>query len=406
MFCTNCGERLEDGMLFCPNCGTKIIWEEPKAEEPKAEEVKIEEPKVEEVMAEEPKAEEPKVEEVMAEELKAEVAEAEAVKVEEPKAEAVKVEEPKAGEPKVEEPKAEGKKKSGYGALVFVFCLLIFICGTTTALSASLRLSYSESKVRSLMERLDVTEITVPSTQSKQEIPLVDFLEEASGFDFEKTAGVQKKDVEKLLAKSYVTDMATDYIAGYAGYFFSGEKPKAFTRDDVVDFVKEHDDDFFELMKFRFTYPDPVTKQRTVYTVDIDNAFKDLGTDEITLDWVQKSSGVNFSLIKTLLSIPVLIAGVCVCLVLAIINLFVAGKKAGGLKADGITAMITGILVAGMAGIGFLRFGGSQSSILLLFLSPLFKNALIIGVVILVVGILLLVLATASGKKSSKATNS
>ena len=60
MFCTNCGERLEDGMLFCPNCGTKIIWEEPKAEEPKAEEPKAEEPKAEEPkVEEEPKAEAP-----------------------------------------------------------------------------------------------------------------------------------------------------------------------------------------------------------------------------------------------------------------------------------------------------------------------------------------------------------
>ena len=72
MFCTNCGNKLEDGALFCTNCGQKIEAEEPKVEEPKVEEPKVEEPKAEEPKAEEPKAEEPKAEEPKVEEPKAE----------------------------------------------------------------------------------------------------------------------------------------------------------------------------------------------------------------------------------------------------------------------------------------------------------------------------------------------
>ncbi len=59
MFCTNCGNKLEDNALFCTNCGQKIEAEEPKVEEtPVAEET----PAVEEPKAEEPKVEEPKAE--------------------------------------------------------------------------------------------------------------------------------------------------------------------------------------------------------------------------------------------------------------------------------------------------------------------------------------------------------
>ena len=29
MFCENCGAPLEDGVKFCPNCGTKVMGEAP-----------------------------------------------------------------------------------------------------------------------------------------------------------------------------------------------------------------------------------------------------------------------------------------------------------------------------------------------------------------------------------------
>ena len=35
-FCTNCGEKLNDGAKFCINCGAKIIDDKKKNEAPKS----------------------------------------------------------------------------------------------------------------------------------------------------------------------------------------------------------------------------------------------------------------------------------------------------------------------------------------------------------------------------------
>lgn len=69
MFCSNCGNKLDEGVKFCTNCGTKV--ERPSAEEPKVEEPKVEEPRVEEPKVEESKVEEPKVEEIKPEPIPA-----------------------------------------------------------------------------------------------------------------------------------------------------------------------------------------------------------------------------------------------------------------------------------------------------------------------------------------------
>ena len=401
MFCANCGQRLEDGMLFCPNCGTKIQW----IEEDIAKDIKAD--------AEADGSQGDGFQVVEAEKDNSEPSEQPAEEAgenmtEQPTEEAGEnlAEQPagEAGENLTEESREQNgkKKRGGVGILTFFLCLLMFFGCLAAALSGALRLSYTENQVISMMNRFDAAKITIPSGSKGEEISVVDFLEKASDFNFEKTAGVKKKDLEKLLSKSYVSELAAKYVVEYVNYFFTGKEPESFTRDDVVDFVREHDDDFCELMKFRFTYVNPATKQREVYTVDIDNAFKDLGTDEITVEWIQEASGINLSLIRTILSVPVLVGAGVICFLLLLIVILIQPKKHKGIFADGMTLFLAGFVMDMAVEAGIFLWGAKKSSIVYFALSPLFHNLLIIGSTVLVIGLVMILLASKIGSADRK----
>ncbi len=451
MFCTNCGAQLDDDIAFCPNCGTRIVKEEneepkaeetkpeapkaeekkpeetkpeaPKAEEKKPEEIKAEAPKAEEKKPEETKPEAPKAEEKKPEETKAEAPKAEEKKPEETKPEAPKAEEKKPEETKPEAPKAEEKKpeemkaeapkaeekkpekkvkepkrtKNGLHAKPsggkafgsFLLCIVLFLAVLAAGVILTFRMSFSEKQVNKNIDSLEISEITLPSSDWKEEVPLMDFLEQASGFNFEKTAGINKKDLAKLMGKDYVVDTFKEYLNGYLQYFMNGTEPKKLTRDEFVEFIQAHNDDILELTDFSFCYKDANGKQQ-VYTVDIDNAFKDLGTDEVTASWVEKKAGISFGPIKFALSIWGVVAFGALALVLIILLLCMHGKTMhSGISFVGMTLLLDGIVMDVAGGVGLIAKGKFHSNLISAFAVPCLINMLIIGSVVLVVGFLI-----------------
>ena len=429
MFCTNCGTRLDDDILFCPNCGTKIARE---ATEDKPAEVKAEEKPVEAKAEEKPvevKAEEKPVE-VKAEEKPVEVkAEEKPVEVKaEEKPVEVKTEAPVQGTPEpVVQPaqpapvpqatpveKAAKEKKKGLhpkpsGGKVFLsilLCLLIFLITVFAGVLGTLRLSFSEKNLRSTMEKMDVAELTMPDLNGGESKPLVDFLEDASGFDFEKTAGIQKKDLEKFLAKPYLMEEITDIVVGYVNYFMSGKEPEAITKKDFVKFIEKHNDDILELTGFSFIYKDPATGADKVYDVDIANAFKDLGTDEVTPKFLEDSLGTSFDLIIFILSVTALAIAVALVVVLTILVLILHSKtKHSGYSFTGMTFMLAGIAIDVADLVCYLKVK-NLGTFVNAFASPFCKNAGIIAGCIFALGLFIFVVGrsvcTAVAKKKMK----
>ena len=441
MFCTNCGMKLDDEMLFCPNCGMKVA-KEAAEEPPVAQEASEPEQKVaEESPAAQAEAEPEQKAAVESPAAQAEAEPEQKVAEESPVAQAGAEPEQKAAEEPLEgqageagpaaqsteerqtvqpasepeqkaaeetpEPQAEKTKavlpkpSVGVGILTFFLCLLIFLTGTFACVSGALRMSYAGDGFAKLIRTLDVGSNTIRN-KSGQDVSIVDYVEEVSGFDFEKTAGFSKSKVEEFFGEDFVMDTVTELSAGYVNYFFTGDKPKALTRDDVVDFVTEHDDDFFRILQFRFTYQDPENGKKKVYTVDIDNAFKDLGTEKITVDWLSEQIGFNLGLVSGALSVAALI-GLGIACVLLVCLVLVAQKKTvySGFAADGITLMLAGAVLDIAAVAGLFWLGGRKSNVLYLFCSPLVKNVLILGSVVLAIGILFFVIGR--GIRSSKA---
>ena len=464
MFCTNCGTRLDDDILFCPNCGTRIAREatEEKAAEVKAEEkpveAKAEEKPVEAKTEEKPvevKTEEKPVEvkaeekpvEVKAEEKPAE-AKAEEKPVEtkaeeapvqvtpEPVAEVNKTTEAQTLQPApapqpaqtapapqpapVSQPASDKKatakeKKKGLhpkpsGGKVFLsilLCLLIFLTTVFAGVLGTLRICLSEKNLRSTMEKMDVTQLTMPDLKGGEAKPLVDFLEEASGFNFEKTAGIQKKDLEKFLAKPYLLEKITDIVVGYVNYFMTGKEPDAITQKDFIKFIEKHNDDILELTGFSFVYKDPATGENKVYDIDIANAFKDLGTDEVTPEFIEKSLGMSLDPVLFLLSVTALAIAVGVAVVLTILVLLLHKKtKHSGYSFIGMTFMLSGIALDVAILIGYLKDKKLGSNFVDAFASPLCKNGGIIAGCIFALGLCIFIVGrsvcTAVAKKKMK----
>ena len=391
MFCTNCGTRLDDDALFCPNCGTRLKTIEEKPEE-KPEEVKAEEKpaeKPEEAKTEEKPAEKP--EEVKAEEKPA------PVPPEMPAAPAAPAapEVPSDGKADKKAKKAglHPKPSGGKKFLSVLLCIMIFAATVMAGLVLALRMSCSGANIRKTLENLDVASITMPDPESKEAVSLMDFLESASGFNFEKTAGIKKADLEKFLEKPYVLELFTDTVVGYVNYFMDGKTPDAFTKKDALKFIEKHNDDLYSLTGFSFVYQDPSTGKSLVYDVDVSNAFKDLGTDEVTPEFLEKKLGISFAPFKFAFSLIGVIVFAAVAVFFSLLVLLLHKKtKHSGYSFVGMTIILSGIVIAGLAGAGELILGKWNSTFLNALLSPLAKNTLIIGGCIFALGFLIFVI--------------
>ena len=454
MFCTNCGTRLDDDVIFCPHCGTRVAPEEKPAEvkleekpaeakpEEKPAEAKAEDKPTEAKPEEKPteakpeeKPTEAKLEEKPAEakpeekpaEVKSEEKPTEA-KSEEKPAEAKSEEKPteakseeKPTEAKSEEKPAEAKpeekkKTKGLhpkpsGGVIFLSILLslvIFLATVGAGAIGSLRMSYSEQNLRKIFDGIDVSEATMPGADGQSEVSLVDFLEEASGFDFEKSAGISKQNLEKFLAKPYLMEKVTDIAVGYSQYFLNKKAPEPITLKDFLAFLEEHNDDLVELTGFSFVYKDPSTGKNVVYDVDVKNAFKDLGTEEVTPEFLEEQAGFSFGKIQFGLSVfaVILLAGVAALLSILILLM---NKKTirSGLSFVGMTLLLAGLVMDVAAGAGLLLHGKLHGSLISLFVVPLAKNVLIVGSCIFGCGFLIFVfgrlICNAVAKKKQKA---
>ncbi|MCR4600011.1 MAG: zinc-ribbon domain-containing protein [Acetatifactor sp.] len=397
MFCTNCGTKLDDDVLFCPNCGTKLA----KAQEPAAEPEKpaeapkpVEEKPVEAakpVEEEKPAEPEKPAEEVKpAEPAPAPVAPAPVA----PVAPAAPAAEPAKPAKEKKAKAAVAKPSGGKVFLSILLCILIFVATVGAGALGVVRMSLTEKNVRDTFGKIDISTVTLPD--GNEEVSLVDFLETASGFDFERTAGISKKDLEKFLAKPYIMEEVSNVVVNYLQYFMDGKELEAFSKKDMIKFIEKHNDDILDLTGFSFVYKDPSTGESKVYDVDINNAFKDLGTEEVTIDFIEEKAGMNFGLIKFALSMTMLIILGCVALLLVILVLVINGKTIySGFSFTGMTWILSGLAIAGCGVFGFLSNAKLHSTLITAFTTPVETNACIVGGGVFVAGLLFFIIGKA-----------
>ncbi|MBR6477374.1 MAG: hypothetical protein IKS85_02900, partial [Lachnospiraceae bacterium] len=289
------------------------------------------------------------------------------------------------------------KASGGKGFISVLLCILIFLLVFVAGTIVVTRMSLSEKQVRKTMGSIEVSEITMPGLDRKSEVPLMDFLEEASGFNFEKSAGIEKKKLLKFMGKSYVVDMTTSYLVSYLQYFLNDIEPKKLTRDDVIEFIQKHNDDLMEITGFSFVY------QGQVYTTDIDNAFKDLGTEKIDINWIEKKAGISFAPIKFILSnlAVVIAAGFAFLLIILVLVINVKTTRSG-MAFVGMTLLLDGILMAVAGGVGYLKRPSFHSNLISAFVTPFLNNFLIIGLVLFVIGLLLFIIGAGKAKRLKK----
>ena len=397
-------------MAFCPQCGAKNARKkiEAPSEEPKPVETKAQEPKTAEAVA--PQAEEPKTAEAapqQAQDLEKTVSGPKAVmpaqapkeatpQAQEPAKEKKASKEKKA--PKEKKVSAKGVKTSKDGLhrkpsggkifISLILCLLMFLAVIFTGVLFSVRSSFTRENIEKTLDSDHVKNFTLPSTKGKGEISLIDFIEEASGFDIEKSAGIEKKELAKFLNKSYVKEMIANILGDYLEYFTKGNAPAEFTEDDFIDFIREHNDDIYKLTGFSFVS----MSSGIMNTKDIENAFKDLGTDEIDLNWLKEKTDFPFEAVKMILSLWTMIGLFTLSGVIFVLLLILHGKTMrSGVTFVGVTLTLSGIVLDVAAAIGMLKRESFQSNLIGTFVSPLFTKLLIFGSIVLVLGLLIVI---------------
>lgn len=157
MFCTECGTRIEDDAVFCPNCGAKIAQaaaEAPKAEAPKAEAPKPATP------APQPVASTPKAE-----------AAKPAAPAPQPVASTPKPEAPKPAAPA---PQPEEPPKKSHALLIAGLCLAVFLLLLIIVCGIALKKYWNgidEKKEKTEVSRIYDEEPALPIDEPVQVLP-------------------------------------------------------------------------------------------------------------------------------------------------------------------------------------------------------------------------------------------
>lgn len=379
MLCPNCGAQLSDGMLFCPECGSPVGSSQFTEAIPVSQYAQAPaEPQAwprsqmpldwEQSQPQEPAWEQPQ-------QTPAE----------------------KAPKKKIEH------KRPGAGVIVLCIflCLLLFLSGFYAAILGTIRLTLTRDNIEAMVEEYDADEITMPGTEDGEVVSLAEFIEEIGGTDFKKDYGFSRRALEKLLDKSYLRDFISDTAAGYADNLLRGKRASYLSRESVLEFFEDHDKDIFETVDYSFLgrasayggelYYD---KTKPINTEEVDAVFEQIGLEEdeeASWKWIGKQTGVDFSLISTLLSIFVLIGAIALAVIL-IVLIFLANKKTpySAFTFTGVTCMILGGLLTLAGGAGLVYSAISKITLFKIALNPFALRLLIVGAVILLVGVLLL----------------
>ena len=174
-----------------------------------------------------------------------------------------------------------------------------------------------------------------------------------------------------------------------------GKELHALSRSRVISFVDSHDLEIYGVLGYSILHLESLYHHGAVAArdySDIDAIFDDLGTNSITLEWIEEETGVPINLLTYFLSTYALIAAIALALCL-IGLIFLANRKTldHAFTASGLTCLILGGLCLLGGGAGLIFSMVTKSSLLSLVFKPLSLRLMLIGGVILVLGLLLLI---------------
>ncbi|MBQ6430378.1 MAG: zinc-ribbon domain-containing protein [Oscillospiraceae bacterium] len=395
MFCPHCGRQLSDEMLFCPDCGRPIgslQTPEPEAA-PQPVEQQPQQPAWEQ--PQQPTWEQPQ-QPTWEQPQQPTWEQPQQPAWEQPQQ---PVWETPRKSPAVKASKAKvPHKKPGAGvAVLSIFlCVLLFLTGLYAALLGTVRMTFNERGYEAMMNDYDASEMTANSLKNGEVVPFTEFLEEVCGVNFKKDYGIKDRDLAKALNKPFVRDFLSKMLTSYTDSLFNNKSLRhALSKDNLVEFFEENDKELYGITGysiFHLGYSYDRGRTASADMTEIDTLFANLGTEQVTWKWIEKESGINFTLISYFLSVFALI-GAIVLAAAFIALIFLANRKSvySAFSFTGMTCLILGGLLALIAGVGLIYSAITKNSLIKLVANPFALRLLLIGGVILAIGLIFFV---------------
>lgn len=348
MTCANCGKEISSDDRFCSNCGTRVVVQEPIAEESPVQ-----------VQAEEQVQESVQAENAIVQQDTEPVQQAVAVAEEIKETLAAPTE----------------KKKGGFfkGLLATLCCVAIFVFMFVGMLVITARSTVKSENVEAVVDDID--------TSMMKEV-FYTFADDS--FSSESTREI----IDEIVRKSSIPKAIGEKLGEYGDYVRGGKKPKEITEKDVVKILKQNrnvSELMFDLSIYEYNETERYEK---FFEEDVEPELDKIYSDDAF------DSAVTIARIA--LSVWTVIALALLAFVFAFLLFKTRAKKLETLSWAGITCIVMGgLYILGFAAGYIITFTELLDEGINGILSVVLKNitidAVIIGGVVLVAGILMLV---------------
>ena len=298
------------------------------------------------------------------------------------------------------ESRAPGRRSGyvpvGLRVLSVFLCILLVCSGLAATAIGALRWSYNSGQVKDTVNALDLRKIEIPMEDGTV-LSLIPFLENQAGIDLEQDYGISDRQVDTVMDQPFVKDFVGDVISDYTDYLFFGASLNALSRNRVVDFFRENDQEIERYTGFSFREHEHDLSYGVgnyLEHYDLDALFDNsLHARELSEDYLREKTGVNLDLIRSLLSTWIPIASLAlVLLFLILIFLTLLRSPRSALTGIGISFAVIGVLDL-LASLGLRIWLNTQHIHLTsIFLRPFSSKLAIIGVLTLVLGVVLILL--------------
>lgn len=279
------------------------------------------------------------------------------------------------------------KSKDSVGTAAKVLSIfLAFLFFATTLYSVFvgiIRLSFSEKSLNEAFENLTVSDIKIK--QDNEQRPISDFIYDMIDDAVTENYNISVRKISQLLDKEEVKEFALYVSQNILGYLINGRRSDNFSyldKEEIIDFIKSIEDDIYDSVGYRFTQK------------DYDYIRNELEYGSLSfLTSGGKDSSLPLDILSLFVSMPVMIAMIALSLIFAVLILFLNKWKIKKLIIYlGIPITIVGVLllISSLAMLIVLAFG--FLSFIEMFIAPFVSLSALFGSVAFAVGLIMIII--------------